>query len=61
MLGLTDAQAIAERAVADASRLGLRISVAVTDEAGAPLAFARMNGATGYPPGRPSTRRRPSS
>jgi glc operon protein GlcG len=46
MFGLTDAQGIAERAVADAGRLGLRISVAVTDEAGALLAFARMDGAT---------------
>ncbi|HTW00918.1 MAG TPA: heme-binding protein [Streptosporangiaceae bacterium] len=46
LLGFTEAQKIAERAVADAGRLGLRISVAVTDEAGALLAFARMDGAT---------------
>jgi len=46
-LGLTEARQIADAAVADAGRLGLRISVAVADEAGALLAFARMDGATG--------------
>ena len=46
MLGLAEAQQIAAQAVADASRLALRISVAVADEAGGLLAFARMDGAT---------------
>jgi glc operon protein GlcG len=45
-LGLTQARQIADEAVSDAGRLQLRISVAVTDEAGALLAFARMDGAT---------------
>jgi uncharacterized protein GlcG (DUF336 family) len=45
-LGLTQARRIADEAVRDASRLQLRISVAVADEAGALLAFARMDGAT---------------
>jgi uncharacterized protein GlcG (DUF336 family) len=45
-LGLTQAQQIADEAVSDAGRLQVRISVAVTDEAGALLAFARMDGAT---------------
>lgn len=44
-LGLTQARRIADEAVRDASRLQLRISVAVADEAGALLAFARMDGA----------------
>jgi uncharacterized protein GlcG (DUF336 family) len=39
------AQRIVERAVDDASRESPRISVAVADEAGALLAFARMDGA----------------
>jgi glc operon protein GlcG len=45
-LGLTQARQIADEAVNDAGRLQLRISVAVADEAGALLAFARMDGAT---------------
>jgi uncharacterized protein GlcG (DUF336 family) len=45
-LGLAEAQRIAEQAVEDANRESLRISVAVADEAGALLAFARMDGAT---------------
>jgi glc operon protein GlcG len=45
-LGLTEARQIVEMTLEDASRLGLRISVAVADEAGALLAFARMDGAT---------------
>jgi uncharacterized protein GlcG (DUF336 family) len=45
-LGLTQARQIADEAVRDASRLQLRVSVAVADEAGALLAFARMDGAT---------------
>jgi glc operon protein GlcG len=45
-LGLAAARQIAEQAMEDASRLALRISVAVADEAGALLAFARMDGAT---------------
>jgi glc operon protein GlcG len=45
-LGLTAAQQIADQAVREATRLDLRISVAVTDEAGILLAFARMDGAT---------------
>jgi uncharacterized protein GlcG (DUF336 family) len=45
-LGLTEARQIADEAVSDAARLQLRISVAVADEAGALLAFARMDGAT---------------
>jgi glc operon protein GlcG len=45
-LGLTQARQIADEAVNDAGRRQLRISVAVADEAGALLAFARMDGAT---------------
>jgi glc operon protein GlcG len=45
-LGLTQARQIADEALSDAGRLQVRISVAVTDEAGALLAFARMDGAT---------------
>lgn len=45
-LGLAAARQIAEQAMDDASRLAVRISVAVADEAGALLAFARMDGAT---------------
>ena len=45
-LGFDTARQIADRALDDARRLGLRISVAVADEAGALLAFARMDGAT---------------
>ena len=45
-LGFAEARQIADQAMADASRLALRISVAVADEAGALLAFARMDGAT---------------
>jgi uncharacterized protein GlcG (DUF336 family) len=44
--GLDAARQIADRALDDARRLGVRISVAVADEAGALLAFARMDGAT---------------
>ena len=46
LLGLAAAQRIVSQAVSEATRLGLRISVAVVDEAGALLAFARMDGAT---------------
>jgi glc operon protein GlcG len=46
LLGLDAARQIADRALDDARRLGVRISVAVADEAGALLAFARMDGAT---------------
>jgi glc operon protein GlcG len=45
-LGLTAARQIVDQAVREAARLDLRISVAVADEAGALLAFARMDGAT---------------
>jgi uncharacterized protein GlcG (DUF336 family) len=45
-LGLVAALEITDRATEDARGLGLRISVAVADEAGALLAFARMDGAT---------------
>lgn len=45
-LGLASAQQVAAQALAEAGRLGVRISVAVTDEAGVLLAFARMDGAT---------------
>ena len=45
-LGLTQARQIADEAVTDAGRRQVRISVAVADEAGALLAFARMDGAT---------------
>ena len=45
-LGLTQARQIADEAVRDAARRQVRISVAVADEAGALLAFARMDGAT---------------
>jgi glc operon protein GlcG len=45
-LGLTVAQQIVDQAVREATRLDLRISVAVADEAGALLVFARMDGAT---------------
>jgi glc operon protein GlcG len=45
-LGLAAARQIAEQAMEDASRLAVRISVAVADEAGGLLAFARMDGAT---------------
>jgi glc operon protein GlcG len=45
-LGLTEALQIVNAAIDDARRLGVRISVAVADEAGSLLAFARMDGAT---------------
>jgi uncharacterized protein GlcG (DUF336 family) len=45
-LGLAAARQIADEAVREATRLAVRISVAVADEAGALLAFARMDGAT---------------
>jgi glc operon protein GlcG len=45
-LGLTQARQIADEAVSDAGRRQVQISVAVADEAGALLAFARMDGAT---------------
>lgn len=45
-LGLAAARQIVDQAVREATRLELRISVAVADEAGALLAFARMDGAT---------------
>jgi glc operon protein GlcG len=44
--GLAAARRMVEAAVSEATRLELRISVAVSDEAGALLAFARMDGAT---------------
>ena len=44
--GLAAARQIVDEAVCEATRLELRISVAVADEAGALLAFARMDGAT---------------
>jgi glc operon protein GlcG len=46
LLRFDAARQIADRALDDARRLGVRISVAVADEAGALLAFARMDGAT---------------
>ena len=45
-LGLEAAQQIVDQAVREATRLEVRISVAVADEAGALLAFARMDRAT---------------
>jgi uncharacterized protein GlcG (DUF336 family) len=45
-LGLTQARHLADEAVSDAGRLQVRTSVAVADEAGALLAFVRMDGAT---------------
>ena len=45
-LGLDAARQITDRALDDARRLGVRISVAVADEAGALIAFVRMDGAT---------------
>jgi glc operon protein GlcG len=45
-LGFAEARQIADEAILEAGRLGLHISVAVTDEAGALIAFARMDGAT---------------
>jgi glc operon protein GlcG len=45
-LGLTEARQLADEAIREAGRRQLRISVAVADEAGALLAFARMDGAT---------------
>jgi len=45
-LGLAQARLIADEALRDAGRLQVRISVAVVDEAGSLLAFARMDGAT---------------
>jgi glc operon protein GlcG len=45
-LGLDAAQQIVDQAVREATRLEVRISVAVADEAGALLAFARMDRAT---------------
>jgi glc operon protein GlcG len=45
-VGLATARQIVDHAVREATRLELRISVAVADEAGALLAFARMDGAT---------------
>jgi uncharacterized protein GlcG (DUF336 family) len=45
-LGLAAARQIVDQAVREATRLELRISVAVADDAGALLAFARMDGAT---------------
>ena len=46
LLGLAAPQRMVSQAVEDARRGSLRISVAVVDEAGALLAFARMDGAT---------------
>ena len=45
-VGLALAQRIVDAAVRDAERLDVRVSVAVADEAGGLLAFARMDGAT---------------
>jgi uncharacterized protein GlcG (DUF336 family) len=45
-LGLATARQIVDAAVRDASRLQVRISVAVADGAGSLVAFARMDGAT---------------
>jgi uncharacterized protein GlcG (DUF336 family) len=45
-VGLATARQIVDHAVREATRLELRISVAVADEAGSLLAFARMDGAT---------------
>jgi len=45
-LGFAEAQRIVAAAIDDARRLDVRISVAVADEAGSLLAFARMDGAT---------------
>jgi len=45
-VGLAAARQIVDQAVREATLLDLRISVAVADEAGALLAFARMDGAT---------------
>jgi uncharacterized protein GlcG (DUF336 family) len=44
--GFAAAQQVVDEAIREATRLGVRISVAVADEAGALLAFARMDGAT---------------
>jgi len=44
-LGLTQAQQIVDEAIRQAGTMRLRISVAVADEAGGLLAFARMDGA----------------
>ena len=46
LLGLAEARRMVETALEDASQMGLRISVAVADEAGGLLALARMDGAT---------------
>jgi glc operon protein GlcG len=45
-LGFAEARQIADEALQEASWLGVLISVAVADEAGALIAFARMDGAT---------------
>jgi uncharacterized protein GlcG (DUF336 family) len=45
-LSLADASRIVEEAIRDATSLRLHVSVAVADEAGSLLAFARMDGAT---------------
>ena len=44
--GFAAARKVVDEAVREATRLEVRISVAVADEAGALLAFARMDGAT---------------
>lgn len=44
--GFAAARQVVDEAVREATRLEVRISVAVADEAGALLAFARMDGAT---------------
>jgi glc operon protein GlcG len=43
---LAEAQRIVDEAIRDASGMRLRISVAVADEAGGLIAFARMDGAS---------------
>lgn len=44
--GFAAARRVVDEAIREATRLQVRISVAVADEAGALLAFARMDGAT---------------
>ena len=48
-LTLSTANAIAEAAVAEAARQGLRMAIAVVDDGGALLAFQRMDGAAPAP------------
>jgi uncharacterized protein GlcG (DUF336 family) len=48
-VALDAAQRIANAALSEARRLGVRISVAIAGEAGALLAFARIDGAARLP------------